>query len=458
MTINEAEVFDQPSTAIDLRRELRALLAIAIPVALSEIGWMTMTIVDLVMVGKLGPVAIAAVGLGNAIYYAPSIFGIGLLLGLDTLVSQSWGAGDFDDCHRSLAQGIYLAIAFTPLLMLSIVIAQTLITGHGVDPTVGSLTRAYDNMLNWGTFPLLIYGGFRRYLQGVGKVRPITFALISANLINLAGNWIFIYGKFGMPAMGVRGSALSTCASRVYMAAILVYAAWAHERDRGHRLFTHWPGPDWIRIRALLKLGLPAASQVLLEVAAFGAATIMAAHLNPISLATHEIILSCAAYTYMVPLGISAAAAVAVGHAIGAGNRARARRAGYMAIVMAVAFMTLTAVMFLVIPKPIIKIWSSDPHLLTLGAHILAIVAAFQIFDGTQIVTIGALRGLGETRFPMLMNFAGYWILGLPLGAWLCFGMGWGLSGLWTGLTLALIIIAILLFIRWHKIIPPAAA
>jgi len=447
----EVEVFDQRSNAVDLRRELRALLAIAIPVVLSELGWMTMTIVDLVMVGKLGPVSIAAVGLGNAIYYAPSLFGIGLLLGLDTLVSQAWGAGDYDDCHRSLAQGIYIAIAFTPLLMLSIIVAEFLFAGRGVDPTVAMLTRAYDSALNWSTFPLLVYGGFRRYLQGVGRVRPITFALISANLINLAGNWIFIYGRFGMPALGVRGSAISTCAARVYMAAVLIYAAWAHERSRGHRLFAHWPGPDWTRIRALLKLGIPAAFQVVLEVAAFGTATIMAAHLTPVALATHEIILSCAAYTYMVPLGISAAAAVAVGHAIGAGNQARARRAGYLSIALAVGFMTFTAIMFLVMPRPILKIWSSEPHLLALGAHILAIVAAFQIFDGAQIVTSGALRGMGETRFPMLMNLAGYWVLGLPLGAILCFHLRWGLSGLWIGLTVALILIAILLVTRWRK-------
>jgi MATE family multidrug resistance protein len=205
-----------------------------------------------------------------------------------------------------------------------------------------------------------------------------------------------------------------------------------------------------MRIRALLRLGLPAASQVVLEVAAFGAATVLSSHLSPIALATHEIVLSCAAYTYMVPLGVSAAAAVAVGHAIGAGNRARARRAGWLAIAIGAGFMSITAIVFLTVPRPILKIWTHDPQVLTLGAHILAIVAGFQIFDGIQSVSTGALRGLGETRFPMLMNFAGYWIIGLPLGALLCFRMRWGLSGLWSGLTLALILIALLLMERWR--------
>jgi MATE family multidrug resistance protein len=447
----EIQVFEQHQHPTRLGEELRALLSLAIPVVLSELGWMTMTIVDLIMVGRLGPDAIGAVGLGNAIYYAPSLFGIGLLLGLDTLVSQSWGAGRFDDCHRSLAQAFYIAVAFTPLLMIFMLAAQWIFTGRGVDPTVAVLTRSYVGILNWGTFPLLVYGAFRRYLQGVARVRPVTFALVSANLINLAFNWIFIYGHFGFPALGVRGSALSTVFARVYMAGVLVYAAWAHEKGRGHTLFEHWPRPDWTRIRALLKLGLPAASQVVLEVAAFGAVTVMSAHLTPIALATHEIVLSVAAYTYMVPLGISAAAAVAVGHAIGSGNAARARRAGILAISIGAGFMALMAVLLIVIPKPIISIWTSDTRVLILGSHILAIVAGFQIFDGIQTVSTGALRGLGETRFPMLINFAGYWILGLPFGALLCFRLKWGLSGLWTGLTVSLILIALVLIVRWLK-------
>jgi MATE family multidrug resistance protein len=443
------EIFEQHQHPTRIGEELRALLTLAIPVVLSELGWMTMTIVDLIMVGRLGPDAIGAVGLGNAIYYAPSLFGIGLLLGLDTLVSQSWGAHRYDDCHRSLAQAMYIALAFTPVLMVFMLAAQWIFTGRGVDPTVAVLTRSYVGILNWGTLPLLVYGGFRRYLQGVSLVRPVAFALITANLVNLAFNWILIYGHFGFPAMGVRGSALSTVLARVYMAAVLIYAARSHESDRGHALFTHWPAPDWTRIRALLKLGLPAAFQVVLEVAAFGAATVMASHLTPIALATHEIVLSCAAYTYMVPLGISAAAAVAVGHAIGAGNPARARRAGILAIAIGAGFMALMAILLVVIPQPIIRIWTRDPRVLTLGAHILAIVAGFQIFDGIQTVSTGALRGLGETRFPMLMNLTGYWILGLPFGALLCFRFKWGLSGLWTGLTVSLILIALVLIMRW---------
>ncbi len=442
----------------DLWRELRALLKLASPIVLSELGWMTMTVVDLVMVGKLGPAAIGAVGLGNAIYYGPSLFGIGLLLGLDTLVAQAWGRRDYDDCHRSLAQGVYLAFAATIPLMLLVMGGALLFTGHGVNAQVSGLTRSFLAFLNLSTLPLLIYGAFRRYLQGVGQVRAISFALISANLVNWGLNWALIYGHLGFPAMGVRGSAISTCFARVYMTVVLVYAAWLHEKSRGHALFARWPRPDLRRLRLLCALGLPAGTQVVLEVAGFGAATIMASHLDPISLATHEIVLNCAAYTYMVPLGISAAAAVAVGHAVGAGDRARAGRAGYLAIALGAGFMALMACTFLLFPKAILSIWTRNAEVIALGEHILLLVAAFQIFDGVQSVTTGALRGMGETRFPMWMNLGAYWVFGLPAGALLCFGLHWRLTGLWSGLTAALILLAIALLLRWRSDLRRAAA
>ena len=435
----------------DLWRELRELLRLASPIVLSELGWMTMSVVDLAMVGKLGPAAIGAVGLGNAIYYGPSLFGMGLLLGLDTVVSHAWGRRDFDDCHRWLAQGVYMALAATVPAMLLALAGLTLFTNHGVNAQVSGMTQQYLVYLNFGTLPLLIYGAFRRYLQGVGQVRPISLALISANLVNWALNWALIYGHLGFPAMGVRGSAISTCFARLYMALVLVYASWEHERGRGHPLFGHWPGVNMARLRRLCALGLPAGTQVVLEVAAFGAATVMAAHLGPISLATHEIVLNCAAYTYMVPLGISAAAAVAVGHAMGAGDRARAGRVGYMAIGLGAGFMALMACIFLLFPRTILSIWTHNEEVFALGVHILLLVAAFQIFDGIQSVTTGALRGMGETRFPMWMNLGVYWVFGLPVGGVLCFVLGWRLTGLWTGLTAALISLALVLLLRWRR-------
>ena len=439
------------SAATRFRSELAALLLLAIPVVLSELGWMAMSVVDTMMVGRLSPAAIGAVGISSAIFYTPALFGIGLLLGLDTLVAQAFGRGDFDDCHRALAQGVYLAILYAPFAMLMVGFAPHLFPLIKITEAVRGPAGQYLTLLNYSTLPLLVYVAFRRYLQGVGKVRPVTFALISANLVNWFGNWALIYGKLGLPAMGVRGSALSTVVARVYMAGVLVFWAWKHERDRGHPLFAHWPGLQLARFRRLLVLGWPAASQLLFEVGAFSVATLLAGRLAPDILAAHQIVLNSASVTYMVPLGVSAAAAISVGHAIGAGDRARARRNGSMAIALGALFMALAATVFLTLPRMLIHIYTHEAQTVVVGVRLLAVAAVFQVFDGIQGIGTGALRGLGKTRGPMLINIVAYGVIGLPLGYLLCFHTRFGIYGLWSGLTLALIFAAALVLALWRK-------
>jgi MATE family multidrug resistance protein len=446
------------SAQAEWRQELRAMVALAVPVVLSELGWMAQGVVDTIMVGKLGPAAIGAVAVGNAVYYTPSLFGIGLLLGLDTLVSHAYGRKDHDACHRWLAQGVYLACIVTLPLMVLIAAASFGLARAGVTPEVAGPAGSYLRILNFGTLPLLLYGAARRYLQGVGQVRLLTLTYVLANLLNWFGNWVLIYGKLGMPALGVNGSALSTCVARISMAVALIGLAWQYERKRGHPLFQHWARPSLLKLKQLVRLGAPAAGQIVLEVGAWNLGTFCAGLLTPVVLATHSIALNYASITYMVPLGVSAAAAVSVGHAIGAGDRDRARRAGWLALGLGTGFMLLAAVVFFVAPRPLIALYTSDPRVLAVGPSLLGLAAAFQIFDGIQTVSTGALRGLGETRFPMIANFVGYWILGLPLGIFLCFGLRWGIYGLWIGLTLALIVIASTLLLRWRRDSRNAAA
>jgi MATE family multidrug resistance protein len=433
------------------KQELVAMVALAVPVVLSELGWMAEGIVDTIMVGKLGPAAIGAVALANAVCNTPSLFGIGLLLGLDTLVAQAFGRKDHEGCHRWLAQGVYLACLITPPVMLLIFLGSFGFSQFGINSQVAGPAASYLRILNWGTLPLLIYGGTRRYLQGVGDVRVITVTYVGANLLNWFGNWALIYGKLGLPALGINGSAISTVVSRVFMAAALLGFAWRYERKRGHPLFRHWPGPSVAKLRELVQLGAPAAGQIVLEVGAWNLATLSAGWLTPVALATHQIVMNYASLTYMVPLGVSAAAAVSVGHAVGAADGARARRAGWLALGLGTGFMLLAALVFLVVPGPLIALYTTDPRVMAVGPGLLGVVAAFQIFDGIQTVSTGSLRGLGETRVPMLANLVGYWVLGLPLGLFLCFVLHWGIYGLWIGLTLALVVIASTLLLRWQR-------
>jgi len=427
------------------------MVVLAVPVVLSELGWMAQGVVDTIMVGRLGPAAIGAVALGNAICYTPSLFGVGLLLGLDTLVAQAYGRKDHDECHRWLAQGVYLACIAAVPLMAAIGVVSLFLTRFGITPEVAVPAATYLERLLWGTLPLMLYAAARRYLQGVGEVRVITLTYVMANLVNWFGNWVLIYGKLGFPAMGVNGSALSTVAARVTMAIALMGFAWRYERKRGHPLFRHWAGPQLARLKQLMQLGAPAAGQILAEVGAWNLATFSAGYLTPVALATHQIVLNYASVTYMVPLGISAAAAVSVGHAMGAGDAAKARRAGWLAIGLGTSFMLLAAMIFIAMPRPLIELYTSDVRVLAVGPTLLWIVAAFQIFDGLQITSTGALRGLGETRAPMMANLVGYWVLGLPLGFFLCFALRWGIYGLWIGLTAALIAIGSGVALRWRR-------
>jgi MATE family multidrug resistance protein len=302
-----------------------------------------------------------------------------------------------------------------------------------------------------GALPLLLYAAFRRYLQGMHLVRPIMIALVTANLINAAGNWVLIYGNLGMPALGVVGSAWATSAARVYMAAFLYLAIRREHRRRGHRHPRVDLGVDPARVRRLITLGFPAASQVTLEVGVFAAATALAGRLDPVSSGSHQIALNIASLAFMVPLGLSSAAAVRVGYAYGAGDGQRAARAGWTALASGGLIMTAIGLAFFLWPVSLLRVFSTDPRIIDIGVGLLAIAAAFQLFDGTQAVATGALRGISETRMPMLVNVVGHWVLGLPVGYALCFRFGWGVRGLWIGLSIGLVVAALVLTVVWWK-------
>jgi MATE family multidrug resistance protein len=427
------------------------MLKLAWPVVLAELGWMLQGVVDVIMVGRLGPVAIGAVALGNALYYAPSLFGLGIMLGLDTVISHAYGRRDHEACHRWLAQGVYIAVIAAPLLMLLVFGISFSIPHFGIAPELVRPTTVYLRILLLGTLPLLLYAASRRYLQAVGEVRVITLTFLGANLLNWGGNWVLINGKLGLPALGVAGSSISTVLSRLLMAVTLFGFAWRYEKQRGHPLFAHWARPVLREMRELLRLGLPAAGQLVLEIAAFGLATVFAGKISPVALAAHQIVLNYAALAFMVPLGISAAAAIAVGHALGAGEPRRARLSGLLALLIGATFMLLMAILFFAIPQPLIALYTHDPAVMAAGRPLFMLAAAFAVFDGIQIIAGGALRGMGKTRIAMWANFVGYWVVGVPLGAALCFHWHFGVAGLWIGLTTALILISVVLLFAWRK-------
>ena len=427
------------------------MVTLATPVVVAEIGWVAMGLVDTLMVGPLGPEAIGAVGVGSSVFIGVVIFAMGLLLGLDTLVSHAYGAGRVDDCHRWLVHGTLLSLLIALPFTLVVIALSRLMGRWGLDPTVLRLAQPYLHILAWSVLPLVLYATFRRYLQGMGAVRPVMIALVMANITNVIMNWVLIYGKFGAPAMGTRGSAWATVLSRVAMAAFLLGTIVRRERGRRPGLFETSLAIDFTWMRRLIALGLPAASQLTLEVGVFAASTALAGRLAPIALAAHQIAINIAALSFMVPLGVSSAGAVRVGHALGRRDTAGAERAGWTAILIGALFMACTAALFLLIPRILIGAFSRDEGVLQLGAGLLAVAALFQLFDGIQGVATGVLRGLGDTRTAMLWNLVGHWFIGLPSGYALCFVLGLGVVGLWWGLSIGLIICGVALLIVWAR-------
>jgi len=429
------------------------MLSIATPVVVAEVGWVAMQIVDISMVGRLGPEAIGAVGVGSALFLALAVIGIGLLLGLDPLVAQAFGARRVGECRVWLRHGLVLAAGVAAPLTAVAWLAAALVSAWGFDPRVLALLHGYLRVVTWSLLPLLLFTVFRRYVQAVGIVRPIMFTLVSANLINAAANWVLVFGNLGFPELGVEGAAWATCVSRVYMCGVLGFAAW-RVTTRLHRDHAAMPPParglEMDRLRRLVQLGWPAAVQMTLEVGVFAVATALAARLEPHLLAAHQIVLNVVGLTFMVTYGVASAGAVRVGHAVGRRDVAGARNSGWVALGIGAGFMCVAATVFITVPRPILRIFTADAGVIETGVLLLLVAAVFQLFDGLQAVATGVLRGLGDTWTPMLCNLAGHWCVGLPVGYALCFWWGWGVVGLWLGLSMGLILVGALLVPVWH--------
>ena len=430
-------------------RELRAVLGLAAPVILGEIGWMAMGIVDALMVGPLGPAAIGATGLGNHVFIAIAIFGMGLMLGLDTLVSRATGAGNRAEGGHWLGHGLWLALVTSPVLLAVAYGVFATIGRWGLHPDVLTLVRPYVRTLALGLPALLIYAACRRYLQGIHVVRPIMWALITANAANALGNWVLVYGHWGFPAMGIIGSAWATNLARVYLAGFLWFAIRRTHRRWGADVPRISLSVTRARVMELLRLGTPAAVQITLEVGVFSVASALAGRLTPVALGSHQITMNIVSVAFMVPLGLSSAAAVRVGHAMGARDHARAVHAGWASFAAVTGIMLAVALIFVTAAAPLQQLFTRDAAVVAMGVQLLWLVAPFQVFDGVQAIATGVLRGLGDTRTPVVANVVAHWVLGLPLGYALCFWWGWGLTGLWLGLYIGLLVVSVALAFVW---------
>jgi MATE family multidrug resistance protein len=446
---------------------MRPMLRIALPLVLAEVGWMSMGLVDTIMVGHLPNAAIplSAAALAQVLYNTFA-FGIGgILLGLDTTISQAHGAGDYPAANRWLFQGILLAAAISVVLIGMSLLSPVGFAHLHTDPAVIAGAVPTLRALSWGTFPLLLYFAIRRYLQAFNHVRIIAATLVTANLVNLLFDWLLIFGhhwhmpgskfSFGWSAMGVVGSGIATSLARTYQAVFLIVALLLVNRREEYGLLRDGLGkslrPHWVSLRRLLELGVPSGATILVEILIFSVVTSVIATLGPVPLAGHEIALNCISFTFMVPLGISAAASVRVGQAIGRGAPGEAKAAGWAAIALGAVFMTVSSGVFVTMPRVLSAAFTHDKAVIAAAVPLMLVAAIFQFCDGLQITAIGALRGAGDTRSGLITHLCSYWLLGLPVGLYLCFTAKMGARGLWLGLSASLTVSGIVLLLLWRR-------
>lgn len=433
-------------TLLPQRAELDELLRLAVPVVVVQVGMMMMGVVDSVMVGQVSAAHLAGVALGNLCFFSGTIFGMGVLLALDPLISQAVGAGDADGVARGIQRGALLALVLALVTSLFFLPVRPLLVWFRQPADVVPLATGYALSSIPGILPFYLYVVLRQALQAMGRIAPIVAAVVFGNIANVFLNWILIYGNLGAPALGAVGSAWASSIARWLMFAGLLAFAWPLLRSHLAPI-----RPEVLRGAALarmLHLGAPIGFQLQLEFGAFAMIGVCMGVLGTVPMASHQVALNLASLTFMVPLGVAQASSVLVGRAVGRGDAPGARRAAGAGLLVGAGFMLTTAAAFLSIPHALARLYSPDPAVVALAAQLLPVAGLFQVFDGLQVVATSVLRGIGDTRTPMLLHVAGFWVVGLPVSLIVGFVLGGGPIGLWWGLAVGLGVVSLLLLAR----------
>lgn len=426
--------------------DLRALVRLALPVATVQVGMLLMGAVDTVMVGRVSATDLAAVALGNLYYFGVSVFGMGVLFSLDPVVAQAVGARDEVGVARGVQRGLVLCGILTVLASLLLLPARPVLELLRQPADVVPVATGYVLASVAGVFPFYAFVVLRQSLQAMGRVAPIVVTVVLANVANAFFNWILIFGNLGAPALGAVGSGWASSASRWVMAVLLLALAWRRLRPSVLPL-----RPEALRaapLGRLLRVGAPIGGQQVLEFGVFGAAGILMGWMGTVAMAAHQVALNLAAITFMVPLGVAQAAAVLVGRAVGREDPAGARRAAGAGLLTGTAFMCGTAALFLGLPGLLARVYTADASVVGVAVLLIPVAGIFQVFDGLQVVAAGVLRGVGDTRVPMLLALLGFWLVGLPVSAWAGFGLDAGPPGIWWGLAGGLGVVSVLLLAR----------
>lgn len=438
--------------------DLRQLFHLALPLIAGHAGSQLMSFVDTAMVGRLGSVALAGVGIGNGIFFAITLVGMGLVIGMDAPTSQAWGARDPARARKLLWNALYLGALVSVPLSILIALSPAILRLFDVEAEIADNARAF---LLWripNILPFMLFTAARGYLQAVGITRPMIIATVVGNVVNFIGNALLIFGddalvrvglpRIGIPALGVVGSALSSSISSVLMTGILIFAISRFETpaDPTRRRF------ERLLATTIARLGAPFGLQLLAEVGVFTIVMILTGNLGADIAAGHQVAITLASFSFVITIGIASATSVLVGHAIGRGDTPGARRAGFAGLLGSASVMSTSLVAFLVAPELFARILTNKPGVIAAAVPLIQIAAFFQLSDGTQSTGAGALRGAGDARFPLWANIVGHYLVGLPIALALGFGLKMGATGFWWGLSAGLTAVAVSLVFRFVRL------
>ena len=440
-----------------LRTEVRATLSLAWPLILANLTMALIQATDVLLMGRLGARPLAASALGLNLNFALSLICLGLVTASSPMIATALGqrSNNIRDVRRTFRQSLWLIATVTPPVWLILWNAEPLIVGLGQDPALARGAKIFLRGYMWSMFPFLAFQAMRNFVAALERPGWVLVISLAGIALNAGLGWAMIFGHLGFPAMGLFGGGLASSIVWSAIALALFVVIVTDRQFRRFHLFSNFWRPDGARLKTMLKLGIPIGFAFAFEGAVFGAAAYLMGLIDADSLAGHAIALQIAALTFMVPWGISQAATVRVGRALGGKDLTGMTRAGWTAWVLGVGFMTVMAVLMWAFPHTLVGFFlepeARDGRVAMLAVQFLTIAAVFQIFDGAQVVGAGMLRGLHDTRVPMLFAFLGYWVIGLGIGVWLAFWRDWQGAGIWTGLALGLGIVAILMLVRWAR-------
>lgn len=426
--------------------DIRAVVRLAVPIATVQVGLMLMGVVDTIMLGHVSSRELAAGALGNLVVYGLSGFAMGILWSADPIVAQALGAKDHEGAALGVQRSLVLSVILGVAMGLACIPSEWAFRALGQPAEVIPRATVFAQVSAAGIVPMLIFITLRQSLNAMKRTSAVVGAIVVGNLVNLGLNWVLVFGHLGMPALGVVGSAISTLIARFVMLGLTLVLA----RRELRPVLAPWRPAATARAPLLrtVRLGLPIGAQNSVEYVTFAAISVFAGWFGVDAIAAHQVAINLASLMFMVPMGVGSAAAVLVGHAIGAGDLPHARRVAASALLVGVAYMIVSACVLLAVPGVFARAYTSVPGVIAVAAALIPIAGLFQVFDGIQVVSAGVLRGAGDTRAPLIANLLGFWLTGMPVSLWLGFRAGLGVVGLWWGFVAGLAGVALFLVLR----------